>query len=112
MELIGGASIALVGAAGGAAAEILHWWNLRTLDAWPLYAGRARYWILTLLMIGIAGGIARLYFGDHANAIVTLHIGASTPLLIQKFVTSVPAGKTTLPAAVRGTASVRLFFRW
>jgi hypothetical protein len=113
MELVGGAWIALVGAAGGAVAELLHWWNLRTMRSWPLYARHARYWILTVLMIGIAGGVARLYFGDRANAVLTLHIGASTPLLLQKFVTSLPsAGESKVKAAALGTASVRRFFRW
>jgi hypothetical protein len=112
MELVGGTWIAVVGAAGGAAAEILHWWNLRTARSWPLYARQARYWVLTLLMIAIAGGIARLYFGARANAILTLHIGASTPILLQKFVASVPSSDTKTMAAPPGAASVGRFFRW
>ncbi|TGT78429.1 hypothetical protein EN802_01950 [bacterium M00.F.Ca.ET.159.01.1.1] len=59
-------------------------------------------------MAMVGGGLAVLYFGTQADAIVTFHVGLSTPLILQKLTTTVadvPGGKGT-------SASVVSFFTW
>ena len=59
-------------------------------------------------MAAVGGGLSWLYFGSQADAIVTFHVGLSTPLILQKLTTtmaSVPGGKGTGPSIVS-------FFTW
>ncbi len=104
-------SVFLVGLLGGAMAELLHWWNLRLQAVLPEYAKHTRYWAITALMAAAGGLVSLLYFGARADAVLALHIGAATPLLLQKLVTSVPeTGGSRAPAKIGPT--VRSFFRW
>ena len=111
MVVEGGVVVFLVGCAGGAISEVLHWWNLRQKPNFPKYARTPKYWILTLLMIFIGGLIAWLYFGQKAEGIVAAHIGLSAPLILQKMTVSVPDLKGARGAAPADT-SVRSFFTW
>jgi hypothetical protein len=99
-----------VGVAGGVVAEVFHWWNLRLQTVLPDYVRRPFYWFLTVLMALLGGLVAILYFGQSADGILALHVGASTPLLLQKFVTSVPERGGA--KALAGGPTVRRFFRW
>jgi hypothetical protein len=98
----------LCGLAGGAVLELLHWYNKRRDPEIPAYARNPIYWIITLLMAVVGGGLAVLYFGSHAEPIITFHVGLSTPLILQKLTTTVarvPGGKGTGPSIVS-------FFTW
>ena len=100
--------IFLVGLAGGAVLELLHWYNIRRDPKIPIYARSPLYWIITVLMAAVGGGLALLYFGSQADAIVTFHVGLSTPLILQKLTTTVanvPGGKGAGPSVVS-------FFTW
>src|SRR5580700_10883585 len=83
----------LVGTLGGAFAELLHWWNLRQQEVLPAYVKRPFYWIVTVLLMVAGGGMAVLYFGARADGMIVLHVGAGTPLILQKLVTSIPEPK-------------------
>ena len=50
-------------------------WQAAGLRAKPFY------WIVTVVMALAGGGLAGLYFGDKADAVVALHVGLSTPLI-------------------------------
>jgi hypothetical protein len=51
------------------------------------------YWAITAMMILAGGFIAWVYFGDRSEGVIALHVGLSTPLILQKLVTSVPEPK-------------------
>jgi len=99
----------LVGTAGGALLEFLHWWNIRKRkDEFPKYAQSAKYWIITAGMARVGGLLALIYFGDHVEAILALHIGVSAPLILQKLATTMAE-----PGARAGEeTSIISFFTW
>lgn len=106
-------TVFVVGMMGGAFAELLHWWNLRQQEVLPVYARRASYWLITILLIAAGGGVAVLYFGSHADGIIVLHIGAGTPLILQKLASSAPEPKGARSASLVSCGpSWRRFFRW
>ena len=113
MTLESSLSIFLIGCIGGSLTELLHWWNLRTATDLPHYKSSKFYWGITVAMVLAGGLVAWLYFGSSAEAIIVLHIGISTPLILQKLVTSTPdinQGAKTAVAAPK--PSVRRFFNW
>jgi hypothetical protein len=104
-----------VGCAGGVLSELLHWWNLREAPDLPAYVASPLYWGLTLAMILAGGVLALVYFGHQAQAIVALHVGASTPLLVQTLTTTLPGGGAARQARLAASAaapSIRRFFTW
>lgn len=90
MPLTTTVSVFAVGALGGAFLELIHWWNLRRRNAsrFPTYARSPFYWIITVLMVLAGGAVSVFYFGDQAEAMLTLHVGISTPLILQKLATT------------------------
>jgi hypothetical protein len=97
----------LVGLAGGAVLELVHWYNIRRDEHFPTYAASPLYWIVTALMAVVGGVLAVIYFGSQAEPIVTFHVGLSTPLILQKLTTTI----ANVPGA-RGGASFVSFFTW
>jgi hypothetical protein len=101
-----------IGCAGGLLAELLHWWNLRESPQLPAYIKSLFYWAITLAMILAGGFVAWIYFGARAEAIIALHIGISTPLILQKFVTSIPDTKGSKNILATPAPTLRRFFTW
>ena len=101
-------TVFLVGAAGGIARELLHWYALRRDERLPAYAASPVYWIITLAMVVFGGGIAVLYFGSRADGVVAFHVGASAPLLLQKLASTL-AGEPGAKSI--GTTPIN-FMRW
>ena len=112
MVIEGTAGVAGIGLAGGVVAELLHWWNLREAKQLPDYAKSPTYWIITLGMILAGGFITWIYFGQRAEAIVALHVGISTPLILQKLVISIPETGGSRNIIATPQPSVRRFFSW
>ncbi|MCP3468195.1 hypothetical protein [Bradyrhizobium sp. CCGUVB23] len=112
MVLEGALTVFGVGCAGGIVAEILHWWNLREAEQLPAYRVSLFYWGITLAMIVAGGFVAWLYFGGRAEGIIAFHVGISTPLILQKLVTSVPQPPGAKNVIARPAPSVRNFFTW
>lgn len=82
---------ALFGFVGGIAAEILHWYLLaRKPRGTKAYAKRALYWLTTAGMIGIGALMPVLYLSGPASALLCFHLGAATPLLLQKLISAAP----------------------
>lgn len=66
------------------------------------------YWSVTFLMVVAGGGLAAIYFGDSADALVAFHVGVSAPLLVQKLSTTMaqPGARRADPEGVVD------FFSW
>lgn len=98
----------LAGTAGGCLLELLHWYGLRRDGKLPEYARNLFYWLVTICMALAGGALAWLYFGGKAEGVVVLHVGLSTPLILQKLTTTLaqtPGGKGGGPGLVK-------FFTW
>jgi len=88
MDLDSALAVVLVGMFGGAAAEILHWYGLRTNPRFPEYWSSVRYWVLTALMVLVAGGFTWVSFGAEAKALTAFEIGLLTPLILQRTISA------------------------
>lgn len=100
----------LVALVGGLAAELLHWYALsRKRGGLKGYRVRTVYWVTTAGMVLLGGVMPVLYLQGTASALLCFHLGAATPVIVQKLVAN-------LPSAVAhqgpGDLSLREFFRW
>ena len=85
MPLTSAIEVFIAGTFGGVLLELMHWWNLRRRKTrFPEYARSPFYWSVTLLMAAAGGLLAVVYFGQQAEALIALHVGISTPLILQK----------------------------
>jgi hypothetical protein len=112
MGISGELNVFLLGCAGGVLAEVMHWWGLRREDKLPRYLTSAFYWIVTGIMVVCGGLVCWIYFGARAEGLVALHIGVSTPLILQKLATSIPETGGSKGALLTPQRSVHDFFRW
>lgn len=96
--------------AGGVAAEMLHWYSLaRKPGALKRYRAHAVYWVTTIGMILLGGLMPLLYVQGSASALLCFHLGAATPVIVQKLIAAAPAA-----VARQGARESNLvdFFRW
>jgi hypothetical protein len=112
MTIEGGYAVFATGCAGGIVAEVLHWWNLRESPQLPGYVNSWFYWTITVAMTLTGGFVAWIYFGERAEAIIAVHVGISTPLILQKLATSVPEVKGSKNIVVTPAPTLRGFFTW
>ncbi|MFG1215258.1 hypothetical protein V5F72_10700 [Xanthobacter flavus] len=100
----------LIALGGGAAAELLHWYALsRKPGEAEKYKVHPIYWITTAGMVVLGGLMPILYLEGAASALLCFHLGAATPVIVQKLIANVPE------AAARqgpGEPTLRRFFRW
>jgi len=98
---------AVWGSVGGAAAEVLHWYMLaRQPGGTARYSAGMVYWVSTVLMIGLGALVPVLYIEGAASALLCFHLGAATPVILQKLIAALPA-----PVQAQGArASLRSFF--
>jgi hypothetical protein len=81
----------LYGAGGGLAAEVLGLFRLRRQGA-PQYLRSPFYWIITVAMIAIGGGVAWVYIKSDVDLtpLLAVNVGASAPLIIGQLVAQAP----------------------
>ena len=95
---------------GGAAAELLHWYALsRKEGGVEKYKVRTTYWVTTAGMILLGGIMPLLYIQGTASALLCFHLGAATPVIVQKLIANLP---TAVVHQGSGEASLQNFFRW
>ena len=87
--------VILSGLAGGVAAETLKWYRIREElhKGIPDYAKKWLYWLVTLIMICLGGGLAYAYEqSDNVELSVLLaaNIGASAPMIVSAVVGQIP----------------------
>lgn len=99
-----------VAIAGGFAAEMLHWYALsRKPGGSEKYKVHTIYWVTTLAMIAFGGLMPLLYIQGSASALLCFHLGAATPIILQKLVANLP---TAVAAQGPEETSMRSFFSW
>ncbi|MCP4352630.1 MAG: hypothetical protein GY795_44810 [Desulfobacterales bacterium] len=97
------------GVFGGISIEILHWYFIsRKPEGSAPYAKKPVYWLSTILMIGLSGLMPALYLDGTESALLCFHLGASTPILLQKMVAAAPDLTTQQGVSV----SIKTFFTW
>ena len=100
----------LVALTGGIAAELLHWYALsRRPGAIQKYRLKPVYWFTTGAMIALGGMMPVLYIQGSASALLCFHLGAATPVIVEKLITSIP---TQVAEQGGDGASLKDFFRW
>ncbi|MGD0959706.1 MAG: hypothetical protein ABSB19_07860 [Methylomonas sp.] len=100
---------AALGALGGVACELLHWYSLaRRPKDFEKFKTGAIYWFTTLGMVGFGALMPVLYLAGTASALLCFHLGAATPILLQKLIASTP----TLTQNQGNQSGLREFFRW
>lgn len=72
-----------VACGGGVAVEAFKWYQLRETRNFPEYASRPGYWLITIVMVLLGGGLAVLYGVEQVSAVLAANIGASAPLIIR-----------------------------
>lgn len=101
-----------VALAGGIAAELLHWYALSRKDGGAdAFKAKPIYWVTTLGMVLLGGLMPVLYIQGSASALLCFHLGAATPVIVQKLVANLPAGVAQQNAR-DNRATLRSFFAW
>lgn len=100
---VSGVWVFLAGCGGGVLAEFISLWNLRKEDpvGWPKYYRRLRYWVISLGMILVGGGLTVVYGVDDMPLLLALNVGASAPLLIQRLLDVAPPPPKAVPDTAR-----------
>jgi hypothetical protein len=85
----------LYGFIGGALAEIVGWFELRTTKPsdFPAYVRYWYYWFLTFIMCAIGGFLATAYGIVEVKVMLALNIGASAPLILKGLARALPPQK-------------------
>lgn len=100
----------LVALIGGAAAELLHWYALsRKSGRIAKYKKETLYWGTTAGMVILGGLMPVLYIQGSASALLCFHLGAATPVIVQKLIANLPS--VAVAQGPEGT-SLREFFSW
>lgn len=100
----------LMALVGGLAAELLHWYSLSRKPAGLKgYKSRPVYWVTTAGMVVLGGLMPVLYVQGTASALLCFHLGAATPVIVQKLIGSVPQATARQGG---GDTTLRSFFSW
>ena len=82
------------GFGGAVIGEVFTLWKIRELkkEELPHWVFSLTYWIPTILMILVGGGLAFLYTksGSQMSPLIAAHIGASAPIIIGSLVGKAP----------------------
>lgn len=97
-------------AIGGMAAELFHWYSLaKKHESLQKFRKNIVYWMTTLGMILLGGILPILYLDGPAQALLCFHLGAATPVLIEKLISKVP---DVAVAQGNASSSFKEFMDW
>lgn len=95
VEFITGCEAFLWGIGGGFAAEMLGWYKLRQIlhKDCPDFAKSIPYWILTIIMIILGGGLVYTYVmsGFKFKPLLAINVGATAPLILEALTRQAPS---------------------
>jgi hypothetical protein len=100
LEVSGIWQVFALGLIGGSAAELVRWYKIRDSPNKPDYLKSAFYWMVTVMMILLGGGLAVVYGTENVNALLGINIGASAPLILTALASTIPPGTTPPPPGV------------
>ena len=84
----------LWGAVGGVVAEVLRWYRVReTLyEGMPHWAADWKYWVVTVLMIGVGSLLVLMHqdSGTRMTPTLAVNVGASAPLFVSALLSKAP----------------------
>lgn len=103
----------LLGVAGGLGCELLHWYSLsRKPQGAKRFSKQPVYWVTTTGMILLGGAMPLLYLQGTASALLCFHLGAATPILLQKLVAAAPPLTRGQGGNSLADATFRQFLAW
>jgi hypothetical protein len=103
----------LLGIAGGFGCELLHWYSLSRKPGGAAHFSKYPvYWITTAGMILLAGAMPLLYLQGTTSALLCFHLGAATPILLQKLVATAPQLTRGQGMQYAAGPTFRQFFGW
>jgi hypothetical protein len=103
----------LLGVAGGLGCELLHWYSLsRKPGGTKQFSKHPVYWVATTGMILLGGAMPLLYLQGTASALLCFHLGAATPVLLQKLVAAAPQLTRGQGGPSLGGGTFRQFLAW
>ena len=95
----------LWGALGGSLTELLRWYRLRESlhEGVPSWAADWKYWVPTLLMIGVGSLLVLMYqdSGIELTPLLAANVGASAPLILSNLLSSAPEAQHVEPRVSR-----------
>ena len=101
----------LIALLGGVAAELLHWYALsRREGGATAYKKHLVYWLTTIGMVLLGGFMPLLYLQGPSTALLCFHLGATTPVIVQKLLANLPAAVAHQGHETQG--SLKDFFSW
>ena len=104
--------VILVGAFGGVANEVLHWYGLRKKSSFPKYAKSMFYWVITLFMILVGAGFAYLQLGPgEDNLLLPFELGLLAPLILKKAISAGSLPDGAMNAELDGRPNIREFLK-
>jgi hypothetical protein len=85
-------NVFVLGFLGGFVGELISLHSLRTAapSELPKYLKSKFYWSMAVVMACAGGGLAALYGTDDVQALLAVNIGASAPLILRSFASSIP----------------------
>jgi hypothetical protein len=79
---------------GGVIPEVVFFYNLRqqSPQLWPTWLRTFSYWAITLVMIGVGTGLAKVYLdsGVKFSPLLAIQVGATAPVALRKLIGSAP----------------------
>jgi hypothetical protein len=92
LMLRGFVQVFALGFAGGLVGELLGLHELRRSAPaeLPKYLRSGFYWFVSVLMACAGGGLATLYGTENVQGLLAMNIGASAPLILRSFASSIP----------------------
>lgn len=104
--------VLLIGAFGGIANEVLHWYGLRQKTSFPKYVKKPLYWLITAAMICVGAGFSYLQLGPgETNLMLPFELGLLAPIILKKALSSGSMPSGAMNISNEGNPTIREFLK-